>query len=72
MLAAPPALLEVLRISGGHQGGYRGSTGPPDRGAENRTSCSLDELLARCDETAPPDDRDRCWLDAKPAGNELL
>ncbi len=37
-----------------------------------RPSYALDELLAQCDETAPPDAEDRAWLDAKPVGNELL
>ena len=37
-----------------------------------RPSYSLDELLAQCDETAPGDDDDRAWLDARPAGSELL
>jgi hypothetical protein len=29
-------------------------------------------LLARCDATAEPDPADRAWLDAGPAGAELL
>ena len=37
-----------------------------------RPAYSLDELLAQCDDTAPPSDEDRAWIDAKPVGNELL
>jgi antitoxin ChpS len=35
-------------------------------------SYTLDELLAQCDETAPADQEDRAWLEARPLGNELL
>ena len=38
----------------------------------SRPSYTLDELLAQCDETAPADDGDRAWLEARPVGNELL
>ena len=72
MLAVPPVLLDLLKLRAG---------APVDIGVEDgrlivvprtRPSYSLDELLAQCDETAPADDGDRDWLDAKPVGNELL
>ncbi len=72
MLAVPPVLLDLLKLSAGARVdiGVEG-----DRliiAPRTRASYSLDELLAQCDETAPVDDEDRAWLDGPPLGNELL
>jgi antitoxin ChpS len=37
-----------------------------------RRSYTLDELLADCDFGQPYSEEERAWLDAKPAGRELL
>ncbi len=37
-----------------------------------RRRYTLDELLAQCDPNAEPAQEDREWLDARPAGRELL
>ena len=37
-----------------------------------RPRCSLDELLAQCDEAAPDGEADREWIEGKPLGAELL
>ena len=47
----------------------------PDRAVDGVVEMTLDtieELLAQCDETAPDDTEERAWLDASPAGDELL
>ena len=72
MLAVPPALLDLLSIGVGAK---------VDVGVEDsrliveprrRSTYSLNELLAQCDEADAPSAEDRAWLDAKPVGNELL
>lgn len=72
MLAAPPALLNLLKLSVGT---------PVDIGVENgrlivqpqiRPSYTLDQLLAQCDQVETPSDEVLAWLDAKPVGEELL
>lgn len=72
MLAVPPVLLDLLNLAAGAKvdigvEGDRLIVAP-----RTRPSYSLDELLAMCDETAPTDDGDRAWLEARPVGNELL
>jgi len=37
-----------------------------------RRRYTLDELLAQCDPAAEPEQEGREWLDARPAGRELL
>jgi antitoxin ChpS len=37
-----------------------------------RRRYTLDELLAQCDPTAEPAQEEDEWLDARPAGRELL
>ena len=72
MLALPPVLLDVLNLRAGARVGVGIEQGRLIVAPLMRPSYTLDELLARCDETAPADDGDRAWLEAKPAGNELL
>ncbi len=57
-----------------HSAGLRRVGGSAMLAATSRTrpSYSLEELLAQCDGTAPPDEEDRAWLDSGPVGNELL
>ena len=72
MLALPPALLDVLNLRVGASVGVGIEQGRLIVAPTMRPGYALDELLARCDETAPADDGDRAWLEAKPVGNELL
>ncbi len=72
MLAVPPALLDLLRLGAGASVDIGVEDGRLIVVPRTRPSYSLKELLAQCDETAPADDADRTWLDARPVGNELL
>ena len=72
MLAVPPALLDVLDLRAGARVGIGIEEGHLVVVPRTRLSYTLDELLAQCDETAPPDGDDRAWLEAKPVGKELL
>ena len=72
MLAVPPALLDVLDVKVGAKMQIGIEDGRLIVEPKKRPSYSLDELVAQCDEAAPPDTEDRAWLDARPVGNELL
>lgn len=72
MLAVPPALLDVLELRAGARVNLGIEKGRLIVAPRTRPSYTLDELLAQCDETAPADNGDRVWLDAKPVGKELL
>ena len=72
MLSVPPALLDLLRLGVGAKVNIAVENGRLIIEPKARPSYSLDELLAQCDETAPPPAEDRAWIDAKPVGNELL
>jgi antitoxin ChpS len=72
MLAVPPVVLDMLHLQAGATvsrsvDGSRLIVEP-----QPRRRYTLDELLAQCDPSAEPTDEDREWLEAKPAGNELL
>jgi len=72
MLAVPPALLDLLNLGAGARVDIGIEDGRLIVAPRTRPSYSLGALLAQCDETAPADDGDRAWLDARPVGNELL
>ena len=72
MLAVPPALLDLLTLGAGASVDIGVEDGRLIVVPRTRPSYSLKELLVQCDETAPADDADRTWLDARPVGNELL
>lgn len=71
MLAVPPAILDVLKLSAGatvgiavHDGRLIIEPGP-------RPRYTLDELLAQCDPQAEPNPEDLEWLNSGPVGREL-
>lgn len=72
MLAVPPALLDVLELEAGARVEIGLEKGRLVVVPRTRPSYSLDELLAQCDKTAPADEGDRGWLEARPVGSELL
>ena len=72
MLAVHQALLDLLKLGAGARVDIGVEAGRLIVAPRTRPSYSLEELLAQCDETAPTDDGDRAWLDARPVGNELL
>ncbi len=72
MLAVPPALVDLLKLTVGAKVDIGVEDGRLVVTPKPRPSHSLEELLAQCDETAPADDEDRAWLEDKPVGKELL
>ena len=72
MLAVPPALLDVLELRAGAAVAIGIEHDRLIVAPKSRPAYTLDELLAQCDATAPADHEDRAWLDAGPAGGELL
>jgi len=72
MLAVPPAVLDLLELRVGTKVDIDVENGRLVIEPRLRPSYSLDELLAQCDESAALSTEDRDWIDANPAGNELL
>jgi antitoxin ChpS len=72
MLAVPPAVLEMLHLQAGATVGLMVDGGRLIVQPQARRRYTLDELLAQCDPNADPAQEDREWLDAQPAGRELL
>ena len=72
MLAVPAPLLDLLELRAGAQVNVGIMDGRLVVEPRTRLTYSLEELLAQCEETAADDTEDRAWLDAKPAGDELL
>ena len=72
MLAVPPALLDILELRAGARVDVGIEEGRLIVAPRTRPNYTLEELLAQCDATAPGDEADCAWLDARPVGNELL
>lgn len=72
MLAIPPAVLEMLNLQAGATVGLIVDGGRLIVQPRPRRHYTLEELLAQCDPTAEPTQEDCEWLDARPAGRELL
>ena len=72
MLAVPPSVLDLLELRVGAKVDIDVENGRLVIEPKLRPNYSLAELLAQCDEPAALSTEDRDWIDAKPAGNELL
>ena len=72
MLAVPPAVLEILNLRPGTKVSLAIRNGTLVIEPEPRPHYTLDELLAQCNPKAPRGKEEREWLEAKPAGNELI
>lgn len=72
MLAVPPAILDLLHLQAGATVGLAVDDGRLVIEPRPRPRYTLDALLAQCDAGAELSAEDRKWLDAKPAGDELL
>jgi antitoxin ChpS len=72
MLAVPPTVLEMLHLRAGAAVGLIVDGGRLIVQPQPRRSYTLDELLAQCDPAAELTQEDHEWLDAPPAGRELL
>ena len=71
MLAVPPALLDLLNPGAGAGVDPGVEDGRLTVAPGTRPTCTLEELPAQCDESAPVAGGDQAWLDSRPAGNEL-
>ena len=72
MLAVPPALLDVLKLTTGAKVNVAVNDGCLVVEPASRPRYTLDELLAQCDLTIPATTEDHEWMDGKPVGNEIL
>lgn len=72
MLALPPPLLELVELAAGQQVDVSVEEGRILVEPRRRPRYTLAELLSRCDPAAPFAEEDREWLEAPPAGSELL
>jgi len=72
MLAVPPVLLDILHLQAGAKVGLSVQSGRLVVEPQERPHYTLDELLAQCNAKAPCSNEDREWLDAGPAGSELI
>lgn len=72
MLAIPPALLAVTRLSAGRHIAISVEGSRLVIETQERPRYALDELLAQCDSSAPLSVDEREWLESGPIGNELL
>jgi len=72
MLAVPPALLDVLRLSAGANVGLAVDGGRLVVEPITRPCYTLDELLAQCDPEAELTTQECEWLDAPAVGQEVI
>ena len=72
MLAVPPALLDILEVRSGSTVALDIDGGRLIVVPRRPPSYSLEDLIAQCDPTAPPDDEDRAWIEGAAMGKELL
>ncbi len=72
MLAVPPALLDVLRLSAGATVGLAVDNGRLVVEPKGRPRYTMAELLAASDYSQPQPPEEREWVDAPAIGRELL
>ncbi len=72
MLAVPPAILEMVRLTSGSTVTIAVESGRLIIEPEPRTRYSLQELLAQCDPSAPLSDEGGGWTASAPVGKELI
>jgi antitoxin ChpS len=72
MLAIPPALLDVLRLTPGTKVGLAVDNGRLVVEPHPRPRYTLTELLAASDYSEPQPPEEREWVDAPAAGREPL
>jgi antitoxin ChpS len=72
MLAIPPALLDVTKLSAGGHVEVSVEDGRLVIQPRQHPRYTLDELLALCDSSAPRSSKEQGWLESGPVGNELL
>jgi antitoxin ChpS len=74
MVAIPPAMLDQLHLKAGATVGLAIDGDRLILQPQNKPRYTLDELLAKCDESSPApemSEEDRLWLNLPPVGREL-
>ena len=71
MLAAPPAILDLLHLEAGATVGIAVDGERLVVQPQTKPRYTLDELLAQCEPTAAVTEEERIWLDLPAAGREL-
>jgi antitoxin ChpS len=72
MLAVPPALLDILRLSPGAEVGVTVENGRLVVEPRHRPRYTLDQLLAQCNPKASRRKEDREWVTGKTVGHEII
>ena len=72
MLAVPPALLDILKLSEGSKVGIAVDNGRLVIEPSTRPRYTLAELLAASDYSKPQPAEEREWVDAPAVGRELI
>ena len=72
MFAIPKPILEGLGLSPNTQVGLSVSEGRLIVDPHPKPRYTLAELMEQCDLSAPVTEESRAWLDAEPAGREIL
>lgn len=72
MLPVPPALLAVLQLEAGSSVGLDIEAGHLVVHPQTRPEYTLEELLARCDFSAPFSEEEQVWLADAPQGKEMI
>jgi antitoxin ChpS len=72
MLALPPAILKLLDLKAGSSVALAVDRGRLVIEPAAKPRYTLDELLAQCNPIARVTREEREWLDAEPAGRELI
>lgn len=72
MLAVPPALLDVLKLTAGTTVGISVEDGRLVIAPGPAKRYKLADLIAECDPAAEMPENDQAWTSAAPVGNELI
>ena len=72
MLAVPPAILDLLGLGAGAAVGLTVKDGRLVIEPDPRPRYTMADLLAQSDYDDAPGPEDRAWIDAPPAGREIL
>ncbi len=72
MLAIPPALLDVTKLTAGRQVAVTVEAGKLVIEAHAKPKYTLQDLLAQCEPDAPAREEDREWASSGPVGREEI
>ncbi len=72
VLAIPPVLLQALSLTTGSTVGLSADDGRLVVQPRVRPRYTLEEIMARCDPSLPPDAEEQAWFDEPPVGLEVI